>query len=437
MSHVKFYTTLFFLMAGSLLIAQTITPIAFDFVTPVDVNLDADGNAWVTESGNGMALGKVTKVLSDGAKEVIIEGLPSHFDPMTNEIAGALSTQVMDDGTIYVCQGEGTDSLSGAIIEFHWDDYVSKGAPLTPADHRSAIKVSEWALANGYMESNPYSFVVDANGDFIISDAAANAVLKYAVSSNTFSTITSFPDFPNPLPFGPPMVNVVPTKILAHPDGGWLVSSLTGFPFAAGAAKIYHVQENGTINDYLTSLTLITDMAIDPNDNALTILQMANFGPIDTAGNLGFQFNSALVVKETAGGLDTVLTQFGPGAGLAIATDGSAYMTHLFLGQLLKSDPLPLNTEDIVLAQYKSASIYPNPNAGIFEVQINMENNSDLHFSIIDCNGRTVRTGNLGAFSAGTQILSFDTHELQCGLYQILLTGKEEVFTTRFVINIK
>ncbi len=414
--------------------AQQILPIAFDLAAPIDVNLDADGNPWVTQSGSGMNDGLVQKIHPDGTKETIIEGLPSYFDFMSNELQGALSTQVMADGRIFVCQGGGPDSLSASIMEFHWDDYVAKGAPLTPADRRSIVKSGEWALANGFDESNPYSFVFDQEGNFLISDAAANAIIKYEVATGTFSALTVFPPFPNPTPIGPPVVQVVPTKIIAHPDGGYLVSSLTGFPFLDGASKIYRVMDDGTTSDYAAGLTLVTDLEFDPNDGNLVAMQFAKFGPVDTT--FGFVFGSAQLVKvHPDGSLDTLLAGFGPSPGLAISANGTAYMSHLFLGQLLRTDVLS-GLLDFQLPSAKPLQVFPNPSDGRLRANLTLARAGEVTWRLTDLMGRTVASGNAGLLPAGEQEIGFDfTNEnTGHGVYQLSLVGGGSVFAARVLL---
>ncbi len=421
------------LLGTSLSFGQNINPVAFDLASPIDVNLDSEGTAWVTQSGSGMNDGLVQKVFPDGSKETIIEGLPSFFDTMSNELQGALSTLILDDGRIFVCQGGGPDPLSASILEFHWDDYVAKNAPLVPADRQSAILVGEWALANGFMESNPYSFVLNADGHFIISDAAANTIFKYIPGTGTFEVVTTFPPFDNPTPVGPPVVEVVPTKILAHPSGGWLVSALTGFPFLDEAASIFHVQPDGSMTTYASGLTLLTDMAFDPNDGDLVALQ---FGRVD--GTFNFQFGSAQLIKiQDTGTLDTLASDFGPSPGMAIADDGSVYMTHLFLGQLLLLDPISSGVNEYENGKAQSLSVYPNPGSGQLHSTTNFQEPGMTAYYLTDCLGRIIEGGTLGHMPKGENRLYFDFAKagVVAGWYHLTIYTDQEIAVAKIVIR--
>lgn len=414
---------------------QEIVPVAFDLVTPIDVNLDAEDTPWVTESGTGMNDGRVSRIQADGTVEVVIEGLPSHFNFATEELEGPLSTQVLADGTILVCQGGGPDAFSASILEFHVDDYVAKGAALTVEDRRSAVLHGAWMLGQGYAETNPYSFLIDSDGSYVIADAAANALVRYSPDTESFEVIADFPALSNPTPIGPPFIDAVPTKVLAHPEGGYLVSTLTGFPFLDGMASVYHVQSDGSMSPYATGLTLVTDMAFDPNDGKLITLQFAAFGEVDSS--FTFIFNSAQLVKVDEGNeLDTLLTGFGPSPGLALTDDGTAYMTHLFLGQLLKTE-LSTGLKVLPLPAAQAARVFPNPTAGQCRVELNLSQSGQLHYRLLNNLGQVVQEEALGVLPAGRQELDFDWEDLQLhsGLYQLQFATERERFVAAIIVR--
>lgn len=430
-----FYTILLLLLAYTLMPGQTITPIAFNLAAPIDVCLDSDGNPWITQSGTGMNDGVVQKIRPDGSKETIIAGLPSFFNAAAKELQGALSTLVLSDGRILLCQGEGIDSLSSSILVFHWDDYLAKGAPLTPGDQRSAISLHAFAKSKGFEKSNPYSMVVDANGNFLIADAGANAIFKYLVGTQELELLAALPSFPNPSPVGPPFVQSVPTKILAHPGGGYLVSTLTGFPFLDGAANIFRLMDDGSLTVHASGMTLLTDMDFDPSDGGLLALQFARFGPVDTT--FGFIFGSAQLVKvHPDGSLDTLLAGFGPSPGLAIAADGTAYMTHLFLGQLLKTDVLT-GLLDFRLPQFKPLTVLPNPNDGRFSATLLVEKPGKANYQLTNLLGREVACGSTGILPEGENqlLLDFSNRPIANGTYLLTLRTDKGNYVSKVIFR--
>lgn len=430
------YLFLFVILLGNLFLsAQTFVPVAFDLTSPIDVNLDSDGQPWITLSGSGFNDGQVVRLTADGSTEVVIEGLPSYFNHESEELQGALSTQVMPDGRILVCQGGGPDSLSGSIMEFHLDDYLAAGSALTSADRRNIIYISRWVLEQGFLESNPYSFVAESNGDFVIADAAANAIVRYRANDESFSIITELPAFSNPLPFGPPFIQAVPTKIIAHPEGGYLISTLTGFPFLDGAASIYRLTTEEELDVYATGLTLLTDMAFDPADNGLLALQFAAFGEVDST--LNFQFGSAQVIKVGPDNqLDTLLSGFGPSPGMAIGGDGTAYFTHLFLGQLLRTDALT-SLHSPILPQRELLMVFPNPSKGQVQLELSLADAEAMQYQLIDLLGRPLASGSLGQLSSGEQRIQLDFSSLQLpvGRYELLLNGESKYYRATVIFH--
>lgn len=432
----KLYCSILWLLLSAFAAgAQNIVPVLFDLKTPVDVNIDADGNLWTTEAGVGANDGQVIRLNTDGSLDTIITALPSFFNFELNELQGALSARLEADGRIIVMQGAGTDTASASVLIFDLADYQQKGAALTIAERRERIPFGAWALSQGYAETNPYSMVFDEAGNFIIADAAANAIFKYEPGTGIFSVVADLPSFPNPLPFGPPFIQPVPTKILAHPAGGWLVSTLTGFPFVDGAAKVFHIQPDGEISVFADKLSLITDMEYDPHDGQLVVQQFARFGPVDTT--LSFIFGSAQTIKiNSSGARDTVLAGFGPSPGMALSENGSIYVTHLFLGQLLKADAVLSSAEEPML-KVGSATIFPNPSNGVFSTLLNLSTSTDLQYRLYDQAGRLLRGRKLGHFSAGSNRIdiNFTDMALPSGLYTVWLSGKEQAFTARLVVR--
>ncbi len=431
----KLYTLLAISLTISFVQAQDIIPVAFDLKAPIDVTADADGNLWITESGTGFNDGQVVRLnTADQSLDTIISGLPSYFDFMSEELQGPLSARMMADGRIFVNQGAGIDTASASIIEFHIDDYNTNGT-LSVSDYRSIVKEGEWVLANGYAESNPYSFVFDENGNYIIADAAANAIVKYDVSTQSFSVIADMPSFQNPLPFGPPFIEPVPTKILTHPDGGWLVSTLTGFPFVDGVSKVYHVHTDGSMSIYAEGLTLVTDMEFDPNDDQLIVQQFAKFGEVDSS--LTFIFGSAQAIKiDTEGNLDTLLSGYGPSPGMTIAADGSLYMTHLFLGQLLRAEGLLTDTDHPIIST-EGIDLFPNPNNGAFTVALDLPQASPLSYQLLNLQGQVMASGQLGDFGSGQQQIPFGFTglNLPSGQYYLQIRASKQWFTTSIIKN--
>lgn len=433
----KLYTFLIALLNVTVpLIGQEIIPLAFDIKGPIDINMGADQNLWITESGSGNDDGQVLRMDMDYTIDTIITGLPSSLDPATMAIDGPWSAQLLTDGRIILVQGKGPNPDAASIIEFLLSDYEEKGSALVLSEQTAIAKVGEWALAEGYAESNPYTMTLDETGNYIIADAAANALFKFDINLQSFSTIADLPATPNPLPFGPPMVEPVPTKVLTNPEGGWLVAAYTGFPFPSGGSNIYSVQEDGTTELYQGGFTLLGDMEFDPNDGNLVVQQFARF-ETQPDSSLNYSFASAELIKiDASGNLDTLLSNYGPSAGMAIGSNGAVYMTHLFLGQLLKVEAILSSTFDQPVRPTE-ISVYPNPNEGIFQTSISLTTATALEYHLVDQMGRTITRGDLGNYPAGFHPITFNFNrkELSKGIYALQIIAENRLFLSRVILK--
>jgi hypothetical protein len=126
-------------------------------------------------------------------------------------------------------------------------------------------------------ESNPFGFSSDAVGGLAVVDAAGNSLLDVAYDG-TVSTLAVLAPRPNPLPFGPPMFEGVPTAVALGPDSDLYVSQLTGFPFPPGAANIYRYNdENDELDLAFAGFTNLIDVAFG-DDGFLYALQLTTNG---------------------------------------------------------------------------------------------------------------------------------------------------------------
>jgi hypothetical protein len=146
----------------------------------------------------------------------------------------------------------------------------------------------------GAVDSNPFKFARKADGSFIVTDAGANSFLS-VTGNGIISTLGVLPAKANPLPFGPPTYQAVPTGVSVGPDGSTFIGQLTGFPFPAGAANVYRQDAvGGAIDTAHTGFTNIIDLDFDASGN-LYVLQISSNG---------------------------LASQNGPGTGLLLKIDG-------------------------------------------------------------------------------------------------------------------
>jgi sugar lactone lactonase YvrE len=145
-------------------------------------------------------------------------------------------------------------------------------------------------------ESNPNGVALLPGGNVLVSDAAANDLLRVDVHGQITMLARFKPEIvPWGLPFGPPVgtpvpAEAVPTAVAVGPDGAYYVSELTGFPFSKGVARIWRVASDsvdavcdpahpstGSCTSVATGFSSVIDVAFGP-DGTMYVLELAKNG---------------------------------------------------------------------------------------------------------------------------------------------------------------
>ena len=74
----------------------------------IGIEVDADGNIWVTEHGTGNDDGRVSIIDKDGNTTVFMTGLPSTYIQGAGETVGSFRTIQMANNKVLIVIGEGT-----------------------------------------------------------------------------------------------------------------------------------------------------------------------------------------------------------------------------------------------------------------------------------------------------------------------------------------
>ena len=252
-------------------------PVAAGLNFPIGLAEDNKGNLWVTEAGSGTVNnGQVSVITPAGARFPVITGFVSALSP-ENSPEG-LNHLAYKDGKLYILHatedklyiadvsgfvpGISTPVLASSLASFDIGTFVRNAHPNAP-DPR---------------DSNPYNLTFGPDGDLFIVDAGGNAVIRRDKDDGALSVYAIFPDAPNPTysgsgsPVGPPTIDPVPTGIVFN-GTNFLVSTLYGFPFPAGIAKIYQVSGTGatpiTPTVYSAGFSGLTDIALTPGGKPL------------------------------------------------------------------------------------------------------------------------------------------------------------------------
>lgn len=325
----------------------SITEVMSGLVTPRGLAFGPDGGLYVAEAGSGgggpgVVLGNgsaatfgATSGLSrllDGVQSRVLSGLPS-IATSTGLDAGGLQDIAFDSGgQAYGLFSFGSDAAqrnsnlgaAGAALGTIAKLPLNGIGTLEPIADVAAHELAS-NPAGGASDSNPFGFALTPSGSFLVADAGANDFVT-ATSAGVVSTLAVLPAKPNPLPFGPPVYQSVPTSIAVGPDGAYYVGQLTGFPFPPGAASVFRFDPaTSTVTEALTGFTNIIDLAFD-DAGALYVLQVSSNGLASTMGP-----GSGLLIKvdPISGDRETIASTglVFPGA-VTVGPDGSLFVTN-------------------------------------------------------------------------------------------------------------
>ena len=322
---------------------------------PRGVAVGADGTVYVAEAGSGgtgpsivngnnetvfLGLSGAISSFRNGVQGTVVSGLPSLASEGGFGATGAHDVALSADGMLHAVLGFGADPTLRDTLPAEaaaLGQVVSvAGGVVTPvadlAQHERTENPDGSAL-----DTNPYSLVALESGGFVASDAGGNAILS-ASASGEVRTLAVLPPSANPLPFGPPVYQAVPTGIALGSDGDILVGQLTGFPFPPGGANVFNL--SGSILETLVpGFTNLIDVAFGAEGQiyALELDSDSLVGPV-TTGSL---------YEIGAGGSRTVL--FGgleSPTGFALGANGLFYVAENGLsptdGRVIALAPVPL-----------------------------------------------------------------------------------------------
>jgi hypothetical protein len=333
-------------VVGALLTAgtassATVIPVMTGLDNPRGLDFGPDGNLYVAEAGRGGSgpcrsfmgatecLGTTGAIsrLRNGVQEKWLTGLPSLAVASGDEATGPhdvafqyKTIPFFGRSDAHVTIGLGGDpaqrpafgapgALLGTLLRVSASRQVSVVADIAALEAATNP-------AGGPIDSNPFGVLPLTRLQYV-ADAGGNTIVQ--VAGGTVGAAAVFPPRPNPLPFGPPFVESVPTALALGPDGAVYSSELTGAPFPTGFSRIHRVGPSGSASVFATGLTAVTDLAFG-HDGALYALQFASCGPFFACPGSIVRVNAGPPHTVVAGGL------IAP-TGLAIGPDGAFYVS--------------------------------------------------------------------------------------------------------------
>ena len=220
---------------------------------PIGMSIDQKNQVWVSQSGTGNNDGSVVVVAPNGRVQTAITGFGSLLLP-DGALAG-LSHLLYRNGKLYVLDG-----LNGRLYIADVSSYRTGNAPVLASSLRY-IDIKPFVLSQNLstpLNSNLYDLTFGPDGRLYIADAGANAIIKVNLATRALSV---FARIPNAMP----TIQSVPTGIIYDGDK-FLVTTLTGFPFISGLAKIVQVSTSGVVSDFRTGFTALTSISVAPVD---------------------------------------------------------------------------------------------------------------------------------------------------------------------------
>jgi hypothetical protein len=308
---------------------------------PLGITQSNQSNLIVGETGTTTPnTGRISLVGLDGARRTLLDGLPSGINDV-GEPSGPHGV-FLRGRTLYVVIGIGdvlipgpvpgtaapnpnplSSPLFSSVLAVHFSANVEKiteGFTLSLADQEALTDGERLTLSNGggdkatieliadfpdfipnplpfFAEnvtgSNPFDLVAVGNRLYV-TDGGRNNVWQVEINSGEFSELAFFPPIPNPLPFGPPVVEAVPTGI-RYSDGQLLVALFRGAPFPTGASQVQSVDpRTGAQSPFITDLTTAIDVLPirEGEDTDWLVLQHSSEGPFFGGTGLLLRFES-------------------------------------------------------------------------------------------------------------------------------------------------
>lgn len=230
-----------------------LTTVATGLHGPMGIEMDQNDNIWVSEAGTANNDAKVVVITPSGEKYDAIIHLSSFINPHSGEIQGA-GHMLLDNNILYVLSGN-------YLYAFDLAGFTPGGSPIDAANAQYedvGAFVLNYPFVNNAHDTHPYNLTKGPDGDLYIADAGANAII-HRMGAGKFGVLAEVPSIPNPYPIGEPEVQSVPTAIL-YENGAFLVTTLTGFPFPSGQARIYKISMAGDVSIFQGGLTLLMDI---------------------------------------------------------------------------------------------------------------------------------------------------------------------------------
>jgi hypothetical protein len=323
------------LSAGALAVSNAI-PVAGGLDSPRGI---AAGPAerLIYAEGNGAISELIANGKNAGSKN-LLNSVPATF------IAPNVATL---GGQIFVLTAQG-DPATGSNTLYR----VSNGTVRALANIAAYQQTDPdpFNLAGPPEESNPFGLTPLPDGSVLVSDAAANDLLRVYPNGQVVTVARLKPrivSWPAGIPFGPPAGTMAPsedvaTSVTVGADGYYYVGELRGVPATPGTSQVWRIAPDsvnavcdpanpnvGACRRYADGFTSIVDLEAGP-DGSIYVVQLANSSWLKSpVGPVGGPDVGSVWRLAPGGGSRTELApgQLHLPAGVAVTSDSSVYVT--------------------------------------------------------------------------------------------------------------
>ena len=331
-------------VVGSSSAAPTITVLKSGMNNPRGIDVAANGQLFVSETGAGRVLSRNAK----GAWRTVLSGLPTLTS--AEGATGAHGVAATGNGNAMVLIGEGSnlpdeDARFGTLVRVRpaGRQVADIGAYQKTDPDPTDLDVPAFPT-----QSNPYGIALIGGGKALVTDAGGNDLLLVHPNGRV-QTVARFAPIMQTTSHLPPFIGVppditipgeaVPTGVAVGPDGYWYVGQLAGFPFQPGASRIWRIDPKargvtctesattGPCTVWATGFTSIVAIDFGP-DGDLYVVEMVKSGVLnyfigadDVGALIRVDWRTKAWTEIAAGELTT------PG-GVSVARNGTIYVTN-------------------------------------------------------------------------------------------------------------
>lgn len=249
---------------------------------PIGMALDEQGRFWVSESGTGEQNGRVSLVTADGGHYPVFTGFNSVIEEGS---AAGIGHVLYKNEMLYVLDGNAGKLYLVNVSTYRPGDPPRTAQELPGEDIGAYVRAQQLTTP---INTNPYNLTFGPDGSLYITDSGANAIIRRDQYTKALSVFARLPNVTA-------TAEAVPTGIV-YDGTRFVVSTLSGFPFAPGTAKLYQISRTGQVSDYKTGFTTLTDVALTPSRKPIA-LEYGGFSLTPPA--VGFVRDNGRVADES------------------------------------------------------------------------------------------------------------------------------------------